>query len=224
MISNAKILIVDDEAQIAKQTESKIKKMGYSKIRIATTYKKAMQYIKDDLPDLILLDINLESDKNGIDLATEKEVFHKIPIIYITGYSNKQNIKALIESNFKHYINKPINDEVLEMNMEMALDYRQGIIDIGHDFSYDFDKKELFYQKEPFSLSKYQKILLERLINGKGEAVSTKLLEFEVWGSKLVADNALRMLIKSLREKLNKDMIITVPSLGYRLDLPKDEI
>jgi len=225
MKSNATILIVDDDAQIAKQIESQIRKMGYKNIIIAVSYHRAMRSIKDKIPDLILLDINLESDYNGIDLANEKEVLNKIPIIYITGGIDSQKKKDLMGTSPKIFLLKPIKVEELEINMALALGHKKGVIDIGYDLSYDLENSLLFYKNKYIKLSKNEKLLIEILIEAKGKSVPTEILKSEVWGDKIMSKNSLIMLVGSLRKKLGvKEMIVHISSLGYKLPLPKDEI
>lgn len=228
MKSNARILIVDDEALTLKQLKSQINKMGYKHISLAVSYDKAMKSIENEIPDLILLDINLESDYNGIDLANEKEVLNKIPIIYITGGTNSQTKKNLIATSPKIFLLKPIRVEELEINIDLALGSKKGVIDIGYDFSYDLENRHLFYKNRYVKLSKNEKLLLEKLIEAKGKVVLEEVLKFAVWGNEPIAKNSLRMLIGSLRTKLrdkrDSKMIVNTSSHGYRLPLPEDEI
>jgi len=71
---NSKIFIVEDEAITAKAIESQIRKMGYDNTTIAINYKNAMKSIREDRPDLILLDIDLKSDYSGIDIANHDKL------------------------------------------------------------------------------------------------------------------------------------------------------
>jgi len=81
MIDKIKILIVEDESLLAIGIKTKLVKMGYKMVDIAINYEKAMLNIKEETPDLILLDVDLKGTFTGIDIANTKEVFNKIPII-----------------------------------------------------------------------------------------------------------------------------------------------
>jgi len=221
---NSKILIVEDEAITAKAIESQIKKMGYDNTAIAINYKNAMKSIREDKPDLILLDIDLKSDYSGIDIANQKEVFNKIPIIYLTACTDLKTIENLIATNPKAYLSKPLRFEELQVAIALALDYKKGVIDIGYEFSYDLENRNLFQKQQPIKLSYKEKLLLERLIERDGECVPLKVLEFEIWGHEVKSESSLRTLVSSLRKKLNPKMIVNVTSFGYKLELPKDEM
>ena len=224
MKRNSKILIVEDEAINAKAIESQIKKMGYDNIAIAINYKNAMKNIREDRPDLILLDIDLKSDYSGIDIANQKEVLNKIPIIYLTACIDSKTIENLIATNPKAYLSKPLRFEELQVAIALALDYKKGVIDIGYEFSYDLENRNLFQKQQPIKLSHKEKLLLERLTERDGECVPLKVLEFEIWGHEVKSDSSLRTLVGSLRKKLNPKMIVNIPSFGYKLNLPKDEM
>jgi len=221
-----KILIIEDEALIAKAIKSDLKKMGYNLIDIAISYNKAMYKIRTRKPNLILLDINLKDVYTGVDIANEKEVLNKIPIIYLTGCKDEEVIEDVIATNPKAYISKPIKYNELKIAISIALiSYKKSdIVDIGHNFIYDFKNRNLFLNKKPIKLSKNEKILLERLIKAKGKAVSYIDLEFEIWAYETKSDNALRALIRNLRKKLNFKMIENILSFGYKLNLLEKEM
>jgi len=229
MKSDIRILIVEDEAITAKGIESQIRKMGYRDIDIAISYNKAIRSIKENRPDLILLDINLKSSYSGIDIANTEEVLNQIPIIYLTGCTtDSQMVKDLVATNPIAFIPKPIKDMDKDLqeaiSLALAEDEKSGIVEIGEDYSYDFETEKLFYKREFIKLSKNERLLLERLIMGKGEVVEAEKLEFEIWEYEVRAKSSLRTLVGSLRKKLNPKMIVNIPFFGYKLNIPKDKI
>ena len=121
MKKNINILIVEDEAITARAIESELKKMGYDSIFIATNYDKALSTIKSNQPDLILLDINLHDKYDGIDLANSKEVFKKIPIIYITANSDEHSMEEMIATKAEAYLSKPLKYEELHFLINKTL-------------------------------------------------------------------------------------------------------
>jgi len=222
MKKNIRILIVDDEALTAKAIKSELQKMGYGMVNIAITYEKAMSYIKIETPDLILLDINLQSEHTGIDLANEEMILNKIPVIYITGYSKHQVMEELLATNPKNCLSKPVRYDELEITIALALNHKKGVMELGYDFTYDLENRNLFMKKTPIKLSLNEKLLLERLVDEKGEFVPMEVLKFEIWGNEARAESSLRTLVGNLRKKLNPDMIVNVLAFGYKLELPKE--
>jgi len=226
MRANIRILIVEDEVLTAKSMESEIRKMGYDTINIAISYTKAMQSIKSQTPDLILLDIKLKGKYTGIDIANEKEVLNKIPIIYLTGCTESKTINNLLATNPKSYLSKPIKYKDLQVAIALALEYKKESVEIGYGFSYDLKNRNLFRKQKPIKLSPNEKLLLEKLIKEKGEFVPSNILEFAIWGNEVKSDSSLRTLVGNLRKKLKAEveMIKTIPYFGYKLILPKDRV
>lgn len=222
MKSNIIILIVEDEIFIAQMIESQIRKMGYEYINIAINYNHAINKIKKQTPDLILLDIDLKNKKyDGIDIANNNMVLNRIPVIYLTEDKRFTIRERMEETNPKAYMTKPIRYEELEFNIRMAVGHKNGNIDIGYNYFYNSEDLNLFYKNQPVKLSRKEMILLRTLISGKGEAIPINILEFEIWGNNFRSDSSLRTLVAKLRKKLNSKMIVNILSFGYKLILPK---
>ncbi len=220
MKRDTKILIVEDEAITARAIESELKKMGYSSISIATNYRRALSTIESDKPHLILLDINLNSKYSGIDLASTQEVFKKIPVIYITANSDEESIKEMIATQPDGYLYKPIKTEELKFLITKVALKSSELVDLGDNFTYDFNSCTLFHGEKFIKLSPNEKSLLEHLIRAKGEAISSHKLESEIWTDRTPAPSSLRTLVGSLRKKLKgleSKKIVNVPFLGYKL-------
>jgi len=223
MKNSIKILIVEDDVVVAMGIKSELQKIGYKRIDMANSHHTAMRKIQEDAPDLILLDISLKGKKTGIDIAYEEEVFDKIPIIYITGLEESQIEKEILPTRPKYYLIKPIRYKELRVAVSLLLSDKMKIVDIGYNFSYDFADGTLLGARGLVHLGKKERFLLERLIEQKGETVSTSILEAKVWGSKPPkSESSLRTLVGNLRKKLKPKMIVNDVGFGYKLPLPKE--
>ena len=134
------ILIVEDEIIIANLLLYHLEQAGHSCVGIAVDYNEAILILDSNKIDLVLLDINLSGNKNGIDLGLVLYNFYKIPIIYISSYSDKQTIDELKNTYPEGYFIKPINHENLLIKIELMF-HKNEIIDltnykiqIGKDF------------------------------------------------------------------------------------------
>ncbi len=120
-MEKAKILIVEDEAIIAMEMESSLQSLGYEVTSIVDTGEKAIQKAEIDKPDLILMDIRIKGEMDGIDAAEEIRNEFGIPIIFSTAYLDEERIeRAKITMPFG-YILKPIQERDLKVTIEMAL-------------------------------------------------------------------------------------------------------
>ncbi len=133
-----KVLIVEDQLIIAMDLRLTIEGLGYSVTGIAGTAEECFQYIEMDMPDLVLMDIMLAGNVDGISTA---EAIHKrfdLPIIYLTAHSDENSLLRANLTGPYGYIVKPIEERDLFISMEIAL----------HRFSIDKElkRKEVKYR------------------------------------------------------------------------------
>jgi len=108
-----KILIVEDEILIANDISQALRSFGYEVMEIVVSGKDAIKFVKSHKPDLILMDIMLEGEMNGIDAALEINEENSIPIIYLTAFSDVKTLRKASESNPYGYILKPFEEREL---------------------------------------------------------------------------------------------------------------
>ncbi|KQC10494.1 MAG: hypothetical protein APR54_03095 [Candidatus Cloacimonas sp. SDB] len=122
-----KILIVEDESIIAADIEAKLTDLGFSHIRIAYTVNSALNAVSTFQPDLILLDINLNDEIDGIELAKQIQHSKNIPLIFITAYSDESTLNRAIFANPLGYIIKPFTINELNTSINLAFyKYKMG--------------------------------------------------------------------------------------------------
>jgi PAS domain S-box-containing protein len=120
-MEKARILIVEDEAIIAMEIESQLQSLGYKVTSIVDTGEKAIEKAEEDKPDLILMDIRIKSEVDGIDTAELIRNRYGIPVIFSTAYLDEKRIdRAKITMPFG-YVLKPIQERDLKVTIEMAL-------------------------------------------------------------------------------------------------------
>lgn len=120
-MSETKILVVEDEAITGMDIRRSLTEMGYSVVAIATTGELAVKKAGELHPDLILMDIMLEGRMNGIEAAEQIKERHRIPVVYLTAYSDDSFLaKAKITEPYG-YILKPFRELELKTTIEMAL-------------------------------------------------------------------------------------------------------
>lgn len=121
IMKKARILIVEDEAIIAMEIESQLQSLGPEVISVVNTGEKAIKKAKEGKPDLILMDIRIKGETDGI--GTAEIIRHRfgIPVIFSTAYLDEERIeRAKITMPFG-YVLKPIQERDLKVTVEMAL-------------------------------------------------------------------------------------------------------
>jgi len=120
-MSKDKILIVEDERITAEDLKNTLQNLGYEVSGIASSAESFYNCIQQDLPDLVLMDIYLKGDKDGIQLAEEIKEKHRIPVIYLTAFSDTHILERAKATEPFGYILKPFQERELHSNIEMAL-------------------------------------------------------------------------------------------------------
>ncbi len=120
-LGTERILIVEDESIVALEISETLKKLGFQSDLIVNSGEKAINTAKSERPDLILMDIHLNGEMNGIEAAGIIRDNFQIPIIFITAFADKEKIKAASQTMPFGYILKPIHEQDLKVTIEMAL-------------------------------------------------------------------------------------------------------
>lgn len=119
--SNIKIGIVEDEVLIADSLERNLRKHGYTVVPYAICYEEAIEMIVEHDPDILILDINLEEEKNGIQVAKYIRENYSTPFIFLTSYLDSDTLSAAKETSPAGYLTKPFHFESLYTTIEVAL-------------------------------------------------------------------------------------------------------
>ena len=116
-----KILIVEDERIIAEDIKVSLKKLDYEIIGIVTTGEEAIEKAGKLKPDLILMDILLETAMDGIEAAERIQKDYDIPVIFLTAHADDKTLQKASSCDFYGYILKPFKDKELHATINMAL-------------------------------------------------------------------------------------------------------
>ncbi len=116
-----KIMVVEDEWIVADQLCNNLKDLGYMVCSTASTGDEAISNVKEDKPDLILMDIVLKNKMDGIEAAEQITSQFNIPVIYLTAYTNQEYIERAKQTKPFGYLIKPFKQGELYANIEMAL-------------------------------------------------------------------------------------------------------
>jgi len=106
-----RVFIVEDEIIVAKGIEDILTHNGYEVVAIATNYKMAKQKLGCTIFDIILCDINLNSEKTGIELMEEMASICNVPYIFISAYDDIETIRKTNYLTAANYITKPFNEK-----------------------------------------------------------------------------------------------------------------
>ena len=129
-MSEHKILIVEDELLIAKGLSRKLAKLGYTVVDIVSSGTKAIQRATEIKPDLILMDIVIKGDMDGIETAAKINENLGIPVVYLTAYADDQTLDRAEITGSYGYILKPFKERELHATIKMALKKHQQQVQV----------------------------------------------------------------------------------------------
>jgi len=115
------IFIVEDEAIVASDIKETLISLGYTAAGIAKSGEIALEKIRDTRPDLILMDIHLAGEMDGVDTAGKVHALYDIPVIYLTAYADKILLDRAKVTEPYGYVVKPYDERELHSIIEMAL-------------------------------------------------------------------------------------------------------
>jgi CheY-like chemotaxis protein len=117
----SKILIVEDDKNVAAVLEARLESFGYNVCAVAETGAQAIHQNRLHEPDLILMDILLKGDMNGIETAEQIGSEYDVPIIYLSCLNTDEVMDRAAKTNPYGYIIKPYNNSELRLTIEIAL-------------------------------------------------------------------------------------------------------
>lgn len=122
-MKTGKIVVVDDEKMFTSAIALLLKVEGYSDVHCFNNPKEALEFLKDNIPDIILSDF-LMPEMNGLEFLTEvNKLYPEVSKIILTGYADKENaIRAINEIGLYRYIEKPWKDEELIINVKNGIE------------------------------------------------------------------------------------------------------
>ena len=116
-----KVVIVEDEGLIAADLQGRLERAGYRVPAVAGTAGEALAVIREKSPDLILMDIRLHGNVDGIQVAEQVRRDFDIPVVYLTAYEDHQTLQRASQTQAFGYIKKPIDSASLQGSIEMAI-------------------------------------------------------------------------------------------------------
>lgn len=213
------ILLVEDNESIAEGLVYAFKMNSYC-LDYKTTMKDAIEYLNNNTPELIILDVSLP-DGNGFNLYEDNIKKSQIPVIFLTARDDEDDIIKGLNLGAEDYMTKPFSTRELlaRVNKIILRNKKSSVIKVK-DISFDLDKMVVNKNNIKVELSSLELKILHLLFINIGSVVSrnTILEKIWEWTGNDVDDHTITVYLKRIREKLGTDIIITIKGIGYRID------
>jgi two-component system cell cycle sensor histidine kinase/response regulator CckA len=120
-MAEKRILVVEDESIVAEDLRNGLINLGYSVPSVVSSGEKAINTAREISPDLVLMDIVLQGEMDGIEAAKQIRLSYDIPVLYLTSYSDDRILERAKITEPYGYIIKPFRERELHINIEIAL-------------------------------------------------------------------------------------------------------
>ncbi len=231
-MQKVKILVVDDEPAIRKLLQRGLTGYGYQ-VELATNGDEALTAAAQTAPEIIVLDVNLGTTTDGLDVCQQLREWSTTPVIMLTVRDEKQMRLAALNAGADDYITKPFDMDELEARIRAvlrrsattAMNTANGEIRV-HDLVVDLVNRLVTLHGAEVHLTPREYELLKLLITHPGRVLTFGMLLDEVWGefNSVKPEHNVRVQINTLRKKLEDDpsttrrprFIFNEPGIGYR--------
>jgi len=231
-VNAASILVVDDEPQIRRVLRSTLSTHGYV-ITEAKTGEEALESMRKERPDLILLDMNMPG-MGGIEACRQIRRTSDAPIIMLTVRNAERDKVAALDAGADDYVVKPFGIEELLARIRAALRrYSPGDTlpsFVSKDLTIDFETRQMTVRDRIVRLTPKEYDVLKHLVANQGKPLTHRRILQSVWGPDYGEETEnLRVVINQLRKKIETDparpkYILTEPWVGYRFQPLRESV
>ncbi len=224
-----KVLVVDDEPQIRKQLKIGLNGYGYE-VFTASNGLEAITLTAQHTPDVIVLDIALGGEPDGIEVCRRLREWSKAAVIMLSVHNEEKTKVAALSAGADDYMTKPFGMEELNARIQAIL-RRVGVepvvsaeteICVG-DLTIDLVNRLVRVEGEPVHLTPKEYDLLRLLATHPGKVMTHRAILGAVWGPEYGdMDHYVRVFVNQLRKKLRENpsrnvrYILNEPGVGYR--------
>jgi two-component system KDP operon response regulator KdpE len=221
------ILIVEDERRMARFIRLNLEHDGFQVIE-AGNGQEAVRSLRDQLPDLILLDVMLP-DLDGFEVLTTVREVSDVPVIMLTAKGEEDDRVRGLELGADDYVTKPFSPRELVSRVKAVLrraralkSGNQGPIEVDERLKIDFERRQVWVEGQEVKLRPTEYRLLYHLVQNKGLVLTHDQILVKVWGYEYRDEpHYVRLYVNYLRKKLEADpakprYILTERGVGYR--------
>jgi len=221
---NLNILIIEDETIVAFHIKKTLTSLDHAVIGIAKNAEDAFAMAKKTKVDLVISDINIQGEMDGIECAAMLQEKYKTPVIFVTAYRDIATLQKASKIEYMGYLVKPFREDELETMINLAI-IKHGFLEkedrykIGDNYSYSAKKNELYYKNTVLVLTKKEHNFIALIIKANGSTVNYEHIDDVVWSGEVVEDATRRQLVYRFRQKAPNFPFLLIKSIGYKLNI-----
>jgi len=226
-VTGSRVLVVDDEPQILRAVQMKLRNAGYA-VDTAATAKDALTQAAMRPPEAVILDLLLP-DGSGTEVCRELRRWSSAPILVLSAVGEEKEKISALDAGADDYVTKPFSGDELLARLRAALRRTapagEPVIEVG-ELRIDRDKRSVTMAGKPVSLTPTEWDLLRLLAENEGKLLTHPAILREIWGPAYREEsNYLHVYVSHLRRKIEPDparprYLLNQAGVGYRLVSP----
>ncbi len=219
---NAKVLLMEDDAQLSEIIKEYLEENGYD-VKLATDGEEAFDMAYEEKFDIFLLDVKVPL-MNGFDLLSKlRREGNETPAIFLTSLNGIEDLSRAFEAGCDDYLKKPFELKELLLRVKSIskrVFYHKADekISIGNGVYFDLDSNRIQRDGETIHLSKKESLILKLLLRHRGKIVTPQMIFENAWDYEdEPSEMSLRTYIKNIRKTIGKELIENTRGQGYML-------
>lgn len=218
-----KVLIIEDDSIVAMHIRETVEGHSHDVVGVAKSAEHALKLAKETPLDLVISDINIEGEIDGIECCKMLQDTYYSSVILVSAYNDQTTLQNASTLDFTGYLIKPFREDELTTLLDLIVlrendENRYKRKKINEVYHYCPTHQTFYRNEEVLELTQKEKTFLEALIRANGAIVSYEHLSEMIWYGEEVSDEARRQLVYRLRHKLPDFPLKLVKGIGYKLE------
>jgi two-component system KDP operon response regulator KdpE len=222
----ARILVVDDEAEIVRALQRSLTAHGLE-VFTASSGEEALEAVAHHRPDVMVLDLGLPG-MSGLEVCREVRAQSNLPIIVLSVKDTERDKVQALDLGADDYVSKPFGMNEVLARIRVALRHNAQVesgtepVFTAGPLRVDFAQRQVLLNGQEVKLTPTEYDLLKALIKNRGKIMTRQMLLSQVWGTVYGAESHyLHVYVGQLRRKIEPDpanprFILTISGVGYR--------
>ena len=222
-------MIVEDEVITQHYLRNILEENGVAAIECCDNANDALSAIKENNYEMILMDINIKGTIDGIQLAKNILMQYRLPIVFISAYSDDRTLDEVLELAPYGFITKPFSSSEVLVSVKIAYkrfltfetkekkNDNESMIILTERYSYSMEENRLYCDGKRVDLNAKQCKMIKILVKNINQTVSFDEFIYHIWGENEIASSALRTFVYSIRKQLPDFPLYTHSKQGYYL-------
>jgi len=215
------VLVIEDKGIVGIHIKKIIEAMGHKVLIVVKNGEDALKVAAKNRVDLLISDIRIEGEMDGVSCSKELQEKYSTPVIFITAYRDVATLKRASDVDFVGYLVKPFREDELQTVIDLAIfKYKllesSPLVKVSKKYSYSFDENHFYEDNTIVELTTKEHLFVKALLTNKNALLTHEDLDTTVWDTP-VQESARRQFVHRFKEKFPEFPVELVKNRGYRI-------